>query len=336
SLIMMGKEKSIQKLLGHSETIFEYRSEKSRIEPDKRIEFKKGFLGYLEEICNVIELYNKKQQIRGDNLFITEIPTFRMNVIREALLNAFCHRDYRDGNSINIKLTSSSLDIISPGGLPEGIDIDNIIDQTNPRNRLIAESLQKCGLVERAGQGYDMMWKSLLKDSKNGPDLSNTTSNQVHLSIQGHVLDPNFIQYIDQLTNFDISIHELITLWHICTGQQIKKNHCNTDTIKSLKQKRLIENIGYGKGTKYILSREYYVTANKRGEYSRNKGLPDAENKLLILQHIKDHGQGKMQDFEQLLQNINRTHIQTLLRQLKIEGKIKHVGSNKTGMWIIC
>ena len=100
-----------------------------------------------------------------------DLPTFAEVPVREALLNAVAHRDYRLGGSIFVRQFSKRLEVISPGGLPPGITPENIIDQQNPRNRRLAEALARCGLIERSGQGLNLMVESAVRQGKPCPAL---------------------------------------------------------------------------------------------------------------------------------------------------------------------
>jgi ATP-dependent DNA helicase RecG len=74
----------------------------------------------------MINLRNDIQHFQ-DGLFIWDIPTFNERVIREAILNAICHRDYRMAGSIWVKQFPHSITIGSPGGFPLGISTENML-----------------------------------------------------------------------------------------------------------------------------------------------------------------------------------------------------------------
>jgi ATP-dependent DNA helicase RecG len=57
------------------------------------------------------------------------IPTFRETAVREAVLNAVSHRDYRHPRSVFVRQYPRRIEIVSPGGFPAGITADNIIDK---------------------------------------------------------------------------------------------------------------------------------------------------------------------------------------------------------------
>ncbi len=85
----------------------------------------------------------------------TEYPPF---AVREALVNAVCHRDYRlRGRRIEIRMFSDRMEIISPGGLPGFITVDNIVEEHFSRNPRIVAGLFQWGYIEELGLGVDKM-----------------------------------------------------------------------------------------------------------------------------------------------------------------------------------
>ena len=73
-----------------------------------------------------------------------DLPTFDEVPVREAVLNAVAHRDYRLGGSIFVRQFAKRLEVVSPGGLPPGITPANIIDPQYPRNRRLTAALGRC------------------------------------------------------------------------------------------------------------------------------------------------------------------------------------------------
>ena len=171
SLILLGTEKALARHLAQAEAIFEYRGSEASTPYQQRQEYRRGFFSWVDAIWTTINLRNDVQQFR-EGLFKYDIATFDEDSVREAILNAICHRDYRDGGSIWIKQYPRFLEIESPGGLPEGVTPETILIRQKPRNRRIAETLAKCGLVERSGQGMDLMFKHSVQQGKSLPDLA--------------------------------------------------------------------------------------------------------------------------------------------------------------------
>nr|MBC8359889.1 hypothetical protein [Candidatus Desulfatibia profunda] len=57
---------------------------------------------YYDDLWNTINLRNDEYQFQ-DGLFMLTVPSFNELVIREAILNAVSHRDYRHAGSVFIK-----------------------------------------------------------------------------------------------------------------------------------------------------------------------------------------------------------------------------------------
>jgi ATP-dependent DNA helicase RecG len=81
---------------------------------------------------------------------------FPPDALREALVNAFCHRDYSiQGGSVRVAIFDDRLEIWSDGKLPSGLTIADLsVDHPSRlRNPIIADVLYRRGLVERWGRG---------------------------------------------------------------------------------------------------------------------------------------------------------------------------------------
>ncbi len=95
--------------------------------------------------------------------------------IREALVNAVAHRDYRlRGRSIEVRLFADRLEIISPGGLPGFITIENIVDEHFSRNPRIVNGLFQWRYIEELGLGVDLMIEEMVKAGHPPPEFRET------------------------------------------------------------------------------------------------------------------------------------------------------------------
>jgi ATP-dependent DNA helicase RecG len=151
ALILLGTRAVLGRCLPQAELIFEYRSSEAAGPAADREEYREGFLAWQDKLWRKINLRNDRQSYQ-DDFFRMDLPTFDEVPVREAVLNALAHRDYRLGGSVFVRQYAKRLEVVSPGGLPPGITPENIIDQQNPRNRRLAEALAKCGLIERSGR----------------------------------------------------------------------------------------------------------------------------------------------------------------------------------------
>ena len=111
-------------------------------------------------------------------------PEFDKRAFREAVVNAFSHRDYSIMGRIRVAVTEEGLTIANPGGFIEGVTIRNLLTaEPHGRNQLLADALKRVGLAEKTGRGIDRIFEGLLIYGRGVPDYSNSTSVAVSLFI---------------------------------------------------------------------------------------------------------------------------------------------------------
>jgi len=126
ALILLGKRESLGRFLSNAEIVYEFRLDESAIQHDAREEFRNGFLAIQDRLWQTINSRNGVQHIQ-DGLFVRDIPNFNEEVVRESLLNAVCHRDYRLSGSVFIRHSPKLLVVESAGRFPAGVTAENII-----------------------------------------------------------------------------------------------------------------------------------------------------------------------------------------------------------------
>jgi ATP-dependent DNA helicase RecG len=102
-----------------------------------------------------------------------DIPDYPPRAIREAMVNAICHRDYSiHGGSISMMIYSDRLEISSHGTLPFGITIDDLkrTHDSQPRNERITHVMNKVGIIESVGTGTQEMIKECKELGKPEPE----------------------------------------------------------------------------------------------------------------------------------------------------------------------
>lgn len=273
ALILMGTRAALTRHLAQAELIFEYRSSEASGPAQERHEFREGLLRFHDPLWELINKRNDRQSYQ-DGFFRFELPTFDEKPVREAVLNAACHRDYRAAGSIFVRQFARRLEVISPGGLPIGVTAENILDQQQPRNRRLAETFGKCGLVERAGQGMNLMFERAIMQSKPLPDFTGTAAHEVRLTLQGTVQNPAFVRFLEKVGQerlASFSTHDFLIL------DLLQRERPVPDALKPrlahLKEHGIIESVGRGRGTRYLLSRRFHVETGQKGVYNPQTGL---------------------------------------------------------------
>lgn len=335
ALVLLGQARALARHLPQAEIIFEYRSSEASGPALQRLELRKGFLLYADELWSAINLRNELQHYQ-QGFFVFDIPSLNESVVREAILNAIAHRDYRRGESVFVRQFPRRLEIVSPGGFPSGITFDNILYRQVPRNRRIAEAFSKCGLVERAGQGMNRMFELSVRESKPLPDFAGTDEHQVAVTLHGSVQDPAFLRYLEEigrerLAGYSTADFVLLDL--------MRREEPIPDTYRvrlhKLVDQGVAERVGRGRGTRYILARRFYALSGAKGEYTRVRRLDRETNKQLLLRHIRDNkAQGSpFRDLASVLPNESRWAVQALLREMQRDGLAHYVGRTRSALW---
>jgi ATP-dependent DNA helicase RecG len=331
ALILLGSHKALGRHLAQAEVIFEYRSSEGSIAYQQRKEYREGFLLYDDDLWQTANLRNEIFSYQ-DGLFRFEVRTFNEGAVREAILNAVAHRDYRRSGSIFVRQWPSHIEVVSPGGFPEGITAENILWRQNPRNRRLAEAFGRCGLVERSGQGADRMFESSVREGKRPPDFSRSDAHQVAVELSGEVRDPLFLRFLEQVgqeTGASINTEDLIVLDAVhrdaVVPEQLRQR------LGPLLDLGVLERVG----RKYILSRRFYALAGKKGVYTRRRGLDRDTNKTLLLRHITLNRKAGVpyDELAQVLPGLSRNQIQSLMREMKREGLVTVEGKTKAARW---
>ncbi|MBR5704986.1 MAG: putative DNA binding domain-containing protein [Deltaproteobacteria bacterium] len=123
-----------------------------------RHDFSGDLLGLLQESEKYI-LSNIHIGMRLSGLYRVDVPEIPLRAIREALINAFCHRDWRDPDFVQVAIFKNRLEIRSPGGLYDGLTLSDIRsgNVSRRRNPKVAELLRRVHLVEAWGRGVPLI-----------------------------------------------------------------------------------------------------------------------------------------------------------------------------------
>lgn len=160
------------------------------------------FLKYFPEIEIVEGLKRIKKQ---------PIP---FEAFRETVANALAHRDYIINAHIKIEMYDNRIEVISPGGLPNGITSENYLKDnlSIPRNIVVSYVLYALGIIERFGTGikrinnsyigYNKKPKYIIKDNFIKVILPNIIFNDENMNDEARVI--NMIDIKVDITRQDV------------------------------------------------------------------------------------------------------------------------------------
>jgi ATP-dependent DNA helicase RecG len=332
ALALFGKHAAMGRLLAQCEVVFEYRATEAAGPAQQRVEFRHGFFAWFNELWRLINLRNDIQHYQN-GLFVWDVPTFDERAVREAIMNAICHRNYQLSGSVFVIQYPRKLIVTSPGGFPPGITTENILTRQSPRNRRIAELLARCGLVERAGQGLNLMFELSIRQAKKPPKFLGTDNFQVRLTLEGLVEHPALLammERIGQETLQAFATEDFLTVDAVHRGHTIQE--ALRGRLQRLIELGVIERAGKGK---YILRRRFYAETGEKGVYTRKRGLDRETNKALLLKHLHVHIQegSRLGELCQVLPGSSAAQVKSLLRDMKKAGKVQVVGHTNAARW---
>jgi len=127
------------------------------------------FEGMVKEIIDnatdyVMAGMRKGSLIRG--VTRQDIPEYPEVALREAIVNAVAHRDYSNfvrGSYIQVRMFADRLEVQNPGGLYDGVTVDELKEGQSTRNLLLVQLMEDLHLVENRGSGIDAMLDAMQK-----------------------------------------------------------------------------------------------------------------------------------------------------------------------------
>ncbi len=250
-------------------------------------------------------------------------------------LNAVCHRNYQLPGSVFIRQYPDKIVFESPGGFIGDITTDNILDRQAARNRRLAEILGRCGLVERSGQGMNLIFEECVKDAKALPDFDGTDAHRVKMTLGAAIVDDSIIRLlkaIGESTLSSFATEDFLAVRGVLMGTRlspgIKKR------FPRLVKLGVLERTGKNK---VLVSRKYYKSIGVSGSFTRLKGLDSDTNKELLLSHMRNMGNtgAKRSELAQVLPSLGERQIQWLLKSLQFEGKACVSGIGRGAKWYV-
>lgn len=95
------------------------------------------------------------------------------DALREAVINAVCHRDYNSSGNVQIRIFDSRVQVWNPGTLIEGVTVEllKVEHSSRPRNKTIARLLFLTGYIEQWGSGTLSMITACGRDGVPDPQF---------------------------------------------------------------------------------------------------------------------------------------------------------------------
>lgn len=310
-LLLMGRKEAIRKHIPTAESAIQVlEGTDIRVNESFYLPLASAF----EKISEYFQAWNRQQELEH-GLFRVSVPDYDPRAFREALVNAFSHRDFTRLGRVLIQINDDGMKISNPGGFIEGITSENLIDAApHGRNPALADALKRIGLAERTGRGIDRIFEGSLLYGRMQPDFSESTAVNVDLFIPKGPTDPSFIQMISEeqrRTGRTLSIHSLLVMNSLRRLNKAKTSDIVTDlrigetrvrvALEQLVNTGLIEARGVGNGRHYLLGEKYYKYTRNMPALIRQTDIPQIRYRELVLELVRKSGAIKRSDVMELL-----------------------------------
>lgn len=337
-ILMAGKISSIKRFVPTEKSSFQVlEGTVVRVNED----FVLPVLASIEKVINFTEAWNPQQELEL-GLFRMPAPDFDKRALREAIVNAFSHRDYSKMGRVRVAITDEGLTVANPGGFIEGVTIQNLLTaEPHGRNQLLADALKRVGLAEKTGRGIDRIFEGSLIYGRALPDYSATTSATVSLFIPRSKPDVQLSKMIADEQNRlgrPMPINTLLVLNKLKdmpksdVSQLSETLNLSETMVKTVLDKAvengLVEAYGGGRGRNYILSHSLFKDKTKSIGYVRQQDIDETRYTELILNMAKHN------DFICRADVINLLHVKDskaygLLKKLVEDGLLEPINKGR-------
>lgn len=181
----------------------------------------------------------------------SEIPRA---VVREALANAFGHRDYTSAGLVQVRLYDDRLEVSSPGRLHFGLTPADLYEPhgSHPWNPLMLGCLYRRGIVEQLGSGTLRMIRTCADEGLGRPAfVASGASVACSVPRWGHWLRPDGTSV--EVSKLEAAVLSALTLEPAARGVLAALLMADADEIREalvdLREMGLVRAEGHGRGS---------------------------------------------------------------------------------------
>jgi len=292
----------------------------------------------LEWVLEAFQVRNEEREL-NIGLFRIGVPAYARRGFREAVNNAFLHRDYTCLGAVHVQMHDDHIRVSNPGGFVQGVRPDNLlVIEPRPRNPRLADAFKRIGLVERLGRGVEIIYSGQLRNGRLPPNYNFSTEASVSVILPGGPADLDFVKLVVAEENRQqraLRVDELLVLtyvWHERTidtptaAQLVQRDEAQARaTLESLVEAGLLERRGVKKGRSYLLSAGVYRALGKPAAYVRARGFESEQMEQMVLQYVRAHDRIARREVMELCK-VNGPQAYRLLRKQVDAGRLRPVG----------
>ncbi|MBO7639539.1 MAG: putative DNA binding domain-containing protein [Treponema sp.] len=340
-MLLIGKKEKIRELIPTAKAEFQILTGTTvRVNE----EMAESILATVERFETYLEAWNPELEFEN-GMYRVGIPEFDRDAFREALVNAFCHRDYTQLGAVRVLIDDEGLSITSPGSFVDGVSSQNILTvEPHGRNPMLADILKRVGLAEKTGRGIDRIFEGQIIYGRKWPDYSESTSRYVRVYLQRSRPDFEFFKMIkdtERQVGKSLTINQLLILSLLKNGGKYSAEEIRLKTgitesrfdfsIRRLKELGLVLLEGSGAKSKIRLGIDLGHSRLKGVEYYLHASRvlsPEDDFKLVAYAAKRNGGVISKEEISREL-GITNSQAYSLITQYVEEGKMRLVQSGR-------
>lgn len=307
-ILFVGNEKALKEIPFNQIKYIQYFEDGTY----KPYEYRGNLIEMTENCLNQLKSEIKIKEFHF-GLFREYIEDYPEIVLRELLVNAIAHRDYSRHQIIEIRKYPHYLEIESPGLFPQGIDNENYLRKTNPRNPNIMDVLREIKFAEKAGSGFDKIFTALLSKGKSLP-IPQETDTSVIFRIEADVIAEKMVELsieYKKISGNDIDMERLLVLNKIYQEKKMSYSELESapfinkwqlkQILNDLISLEFVETTGKTSGLKYIIHKSRLTSTEERIGYTLSKKQEKSKQKETILRYLDEFSEINNEQARKLL-----------------------------------
>jgi ATP-dependent DNA helicase RecG len=271
-----------------------------------------------------------------NGLFRKKINHYDPRVFRELLINSFAHKSFTISGDILICVYPDRLEISNPGGLPLGINKDNILHSVTRRNPHLIKIFHDLELMEGEGTGYNLIYEITSRDSKPFP-MPESDFNFTKVIQSSKILNEESIRLMDFVArNYQLMQKEYIVLGIVVRHSKVlatqlsKELQLSDDSRLRSYAQRLIElailiTRGLKKGTEYLVNPKL-ISAAKINIKPSLKLIELPRLKALIEETLKLTPNLTINELHEKIGDIDKADLRKTIYKMVNSGTLEHIG----------
>jgi ATP-dependent DNA helicase RecG len=347
-LLLCGKQQSIQRHIPQYE--WTYLKMKNETEYLNRLDGQEAIPVAIERLMQRLMIDNPINTVE-EGLFHFEYRLYPEIALREALLNAFSHADFRLGSPIMVKHFEDRVEISNPGGFIGGISEENILHHSPvSRNPSLVRALVQLRLVNRSNLGVQRMYKALLEHGKEPPAVQEL-GDVVKVTFMASELSVSFRKFIEKERGkgVTLSIDNLLILQYLVRHTEITTGQAATicqrperrirEVLSEMQMKyEYLDRGGSASGTYWRLRSDVHERLSVPGEFERDRRIDWETAKTRVLHMLKERASNDEEGLQnkevRKITSFDRKQVTRLFAELREEGHARSVGHGRGARWV--